>query len=877
MGLLRLLLALALLLGMGVAIAAFSVSLAVVDRHAHDLPDHSDLATYVPRTGSEMRAADGSVIARRADQRRTFVPIGDIPDLVIQAFVSSEDKNYFRHGGVDYVAMVRAAHSTMTGRIMSGASTITQQVAKNLLVGNERSVERKIREALLAMRMDRDLGKDRILEIYLSEIYLGLGAYGVAEAADTFFGKELSELTLPEAALLAGMPQAPSAYNPHRHPERALARRNYVIRRLAEDGAITAEEARAANASPLVLAERRGREPGEEPDGSWFADGAWGSVADYLSQEPFSTQDVVVHTTLQPDLQAHAIAALRDGVLRADEALGWRGPFAQAALPVDWSALPAPIGSEGFDVAVVESAGAGAELLLRNGGRVTLPADGLSWTGKTRADGLLKSGDAILVDRTGGSVRLVQVPVVEGALVAIDPRNGDVLALVGGFSRERSVFDRATQARRQPGSAFKPVIYLAALEIGYDAMSPLLDASIVLEQGPGLDDWRPSDARGAGGGGLISLRRSLEQSRNMSSVRLLWDLGLADVQDVAGRLGITSERSMSYAVALGAGEVTPMQLALAYATIANGGNALRPRFATRISDRDGKEIGVVPPAFGPQVVDPIAAAQLTSVLRGVTERGTGRAAFEGFGRPLAGKTGTTNGSRDAWFAGYGSDVAVVAWIGRDDNRPLAQGATGGRLAATIVRDFLDRAGDRLLASEAPLPEGIEIVMADPATGRPSTASGAISELVRSQAHGAAFSDTGNPSAPAGSPLAQRFENAFDGAFDDAADGDHPDGFGDGFERDADGFGDADGEPGYDDGYERDAEGFGDADGETGFDLHEETPAQALDLMGALGRIQAPSVYDVAPFLDPEPLPISPGADPWNNGNAPLQILPPGAR
>lgn len=732
MSLVRTFLSLSFLAATAGAVAGLAVAIAAVDRYSRDLPDHLALATYVPRTGSEMLAADGTLIGRKVEQRRTVVPYAKIPPLVRQAFVSAEDQNYFSHPGVDWAATARAALSHVAKGAKGGGSGITQQVAKNLLVGNEKSFERKIREALLALRMDRDLGKERVLEIYLNEIFLGQGAYGVAEAAETYFGKPLDQLDAAEAATLAGLPKAPSTDNPVRSPSRAKVRRDYVLGRMAEDGAITPAQAAALVQQPVHVVPRRGRDP-EQDGGGYFEDDAWKELLAQLGPDALSKQDWVVKSTLRPKLQSAAQSALRAGIVKADRGAGWRGPLAKVRLPVDWNdpLLETPAGAGDWTVGVVESVSAGeAVVAIGPAERLRLAADAWRWTGRSRATDLVSRGDVVLVDNTGPRPELVQMPEVEGAMVAIDPRNGDVLALVGGFSHERSVFDRASQAKRQPGSSFKPIVYSTALMLGYDATSPILDAPIVLEQGAGMEDWRPNDAKSAGKGGLITVRRALEISRNMATVRLLWDIGLDDVQAMARRFGLLADRDkMTYALALGAGEVTPLQLAAAYAAFANGGKVPKPRFVSGAAAKAGQETRDFQPSAIDEPIDAVAASQMASILRGVVERGTAASAFKGFAKPLSGKTGTTNSGRDVWFVGFASDIVVAVWIGRDDNKPLPDGAAGGKYSAPVARDFLERAGSEIALTEVtPAPDAV-VVTSDPETGLPTRGKG-IPEILR---------------------------------------------------------------------------------------------------------------------------------------------------
>ena len=435
----------------------------------------------------------------------------------------------------------------------------------------------------------------------------------------------------------------------------------------------------------------------------------------------------MIKTTERPDLQAAAEAALRRGVMRADEAAGWRGVIAHVAFPVDWNApeVALPPGAQMLKVAVVESVGAQANLVLEDEKHVVLSQEGVAWTGKRLVD-ILRRGDVILIDLDGRQPRLVQIPQVDGAMVVMDPRTGEVQALVGGFSRERSVFNRVMLAKRQPGSSFKPIVYSAAFLLGYDAASPLIDASIVLEQGPGQVDWRPNDAKAAGKGGLITVQKAMELSRNVATVRLVWTVGIDEVSNIAKKMGFDFDK-MTYSVALGSLDVTPLQMALAYSAFANGGKIPRPHFITEINARAGALVRKFhdEPA---QVLDPVVAAQMASLLRGVVERGTAAGAFKGFQRPIAGKTGTTNGFRDAWFIGFANDMVAAIWVGRDDNQPLAYNSEGGNVAAPILRDFLDVVGDKIALTPPPVPDGLVTVNIDENTGLP--AKNGIPELMR---------------------------------------------------------------------------------------------------------------------------------------------------
>ncbi|MTH95153.1 penicillin-binding protein 1A [Roseibium sp. RKSG952] len=717
MRLLRTAFAAFLVLGSLIAFGVFSFALAYLRDVAPTLPDHMFLSEWKPEQGSVIRFSDGTVMGVHALQDREFVPLSNIPDIVVNAFLSAEDSRYWKHEGVDGAAVLRAALSNVSsggsGRA-EGGSTITQQVVKNLIVGSEKTLDRKIREAILAMRIDRDLGKDRILEIYLNEIYLGAGAYGVKSAARRYFDAELEDLSQGQAAVLAGLPKAPSAYNPYQNPVRATERRNYVLKRMLDDGYIDTATYRFEAMLPIKLAESA-------------ADGQrghlWSQYAEEhvrrLLLESYGSDGLYsggldVTTTIDANVQRAVHEELRAGILAEDKRSGWRGALASGiSFPVDWSlsALDKPLGSEDWFVAVVSEV-SGDVVVETPLGRFPLSSSSVDWAarGGVPSD-VFRVGDAVLVDGDD----LVQIPEVQGAAVVMDPASGAVLALGGGFSFEASEFDRATQARRQPGSVFKSFVYLAALERGYDATSPLMDAPIALQSANDNEDWRP---KGGEGWGLITFRRSLEASRNMSTVRLLYGMGLDSVEDIVARLGIPMRGDPSYALALGAGETTPLEIATAYAAIANGGYRVDPIFRGRPKG------GLV------QVIDGVSAAQLSSILSGVPVAGTARKAFYGYDRVVAGKTGTTNSARDAWFVGYDPGIVVVVWIGRDDNQPLLKGAGGGSTAAPVARRIMERVEALVPRRDFYLPDGAHEIVVDSETGMPDE-NGNVIEIIRS--------------------------------------------------------------------------------------------------------------------------------------------------
>lgn len=575
---------------------------------------------------------------------------------------------------------------------------------KNILLTSEQTFDRKIKEGILAIKVDRDIGKERVLEIYLNHIYFGSGAYGVAVAAETYFGKSLNELNLEEAALLAGLPKAPSSSNPFVNPAKALERRNYVIHRMKENGYISAKEESDAISTPLNTVEIERIDVADPA--MWYAQEAIRrqvleeNGAKYLYEggdEITSTVDSRIQRVIHKELRHHLVIE--------DRKTGWRGPLRSNYIgELDWSSaeLSPPSGAEDWVVGVVVESGRDAMVLTRDG-EITLAGNSLGWaTSKKRADAILKNGDVILLAEFGNGFELVQLPTVQGAVVVMDPRDGSILGLAGGFSGETSEFDRASQAKRQTGSVFKPFVYLAAIEAGYNAVSPVLDSPIAIDQGAGMSYWRPNG--GASGGlGMITLRRALEQSRNLATVRLLYDLGLDPVVNVAVRAGFSLPETSSYSVALGAAEATPIEVATAYSAIANGGYHVNAK--------------LIPGSEQPnQVFEETDVAKLTSIMEGVIRVGTARRAFSGFDKPLAGKTGTTNGSRDAWFAAYGAEVVIVAWIGRDNHTPIRKGAAGGTTTAPLVRSIADGIVDVVNFVDFVVPHGLEVVKADRKSG-----------------------------------------------------------------------------------------------------------------------------------------------------------------
>ena len=734
-------------------LAAGGAGYALYRSVAADLPDYSWLADYHPPQMSRVYAADSRLMAELAQERRVFVPIEAMPQRIQQAFIAAEDQNFWHHRGVDPVAIARAVMVNVeqlgSGRRPIGASTITQQVAKNMLVGADRTMTRKVREAILAFRIEGAMPKQRILEIYLNEIFLGQQAYGVAAAAQGYFNKSLDELTLAETAFLAALPKAPNNLNPVRFPEAARARRDYVLGRMADDGYVTQAEAAAARAEPIVP--RPTRRPDILQVGQHFAEDVRRELLARFGADQTTMGGLVVRTSLDPALQAETERALRRGLMDHDRRRGgWRGPVAQiSAGATEWlpalqavPRVPGALPEWRLAVALeVRDRDARMAWLERPDPRTapqprtaTLPFDEVSpWARRVR-DGrlgpaprrmqdVLAPGDVVLVEVLPAipaqgrnparpeRLGLRQVPEVEGAVVALDPNNGRVLAMAGGWSFDRSWYNRASQAMRQPGSSFKPFVYLPALEAGIPPNQLMLDGQVEIMTPQGL--WRPGNYGGASAQGWVTMRSAMERSLNMVTVRLAQQVGMGAVSETAARFGVIPNMPRFLAMSLGAGETTVLRQAAAYASFVNGGRQVTPTLIDTVQDRHGRVIWrsdqrrcedcvAADPAAGPpalteerrQIADPIASFQMVSLLQGVVERGTGTRAGAGLGRPVAGKTGTTDDYKDAWFVGFTPDLVVAVWIGHDEPRSMAvpglldADVTGGRLAAPIFRDVV---------------------------------------------------------------------------------------------------------------------------------------------------------------------------------------------
>jgi len=727
-----------------------------------DLPDYSQLQDYEPPVMTRVHASDGQLLAEYAKERRLYIPIQAVPKLVISAFLAAEDKNFYEHGGIDFTGIARAAvnyaQSYGSGRRPQGASTITQQVAKNFLLNNELSLSRKVKEALLALKIERTYSKDKILELYLNEIYLGLGAYGIAAASLVYFDKSVNELTVADAAYLAALPKAPNNYHPFRARERAIERRNWVIDQMAQDGFIKSADAEKAKRQALAVTQKISGE--HIFSAEYFTEEIRREIFERYGEKKLYEGGLSVRTTLDTKFQVLARKVLTDGLVKYDEAHGWRGPVTKIDISGDWGTKLADVKAlndiDPWRLAVVlesddKSARIGLQPTRDPGGYVSkarpvgiIPIDGMKWArtgGKpvAKVTQVLNPGDVVYVEpaKLDGQFALHQIPEISGAMVVEDPWTGRVLAMVGGFSYDQSQFNRATQALRQPGSSFKPIVYAAALDNGYTPSSLILDAPIEIDQGPGLGTWKPENYE-HDFFGPSTLRFGVEHSRNVMTVRLAQDVGMPLIADYAKRFGVYDDLPPYLSFALGAGETTLLRMTTAYGMFDNGGRRVKPTLIDRIQDRYGHTvyrhderecIGCDAQKWQDQpepslidrserVLDPMTAYQITSIMEGVVLRGT--AAGAGFqkevGKPVAGKTGTTSDYKDAWFIGFTPDVVIGVYMGFDKPRTLGRGETGGAIAAPVVKDFMKTA----LAGKPPMPfrvpPGIKLIRVDLKTG-----------------------------------------------------------------------------------------------------------------------------------------------------------------
>ncbi|WP_323717137.1 penicillin-binding protein 1A [Paracoccus aminovorans] len=748
--------------------AAFFVALtlgAVFWMYTRDLPSHEQLAQYAPKTISRIYSGEGRIIDEFAEERRIFVPIDEIPPLVKEAFISAEDKNFYHHHGFDPRGMMGALVQAVRtrGENVRGASTITQQVMKNFLLSSDRSVERKIKELILATRLETTLSKDQILELYLNEIFLGQNSFGVAAAAQTYFNKPLTELAPHEAATLAAMPQAPGRYHPVRAKERVTERRNYVLREMWQNGYI--DEATYQSESKLPLRSvQNGDFPAFQqqlPPRDYFTDEIRRQLSAQFGAEEFFSGGLAIRATVDPRLQKVAARALQKALEQYDRGRGiWRGtrvtiPAEKLAAEADWRAALAetkvPRDIEGWFPAVVLALGdTDATIGIEdNEATQTIPAKDVQWARKRLSDGklgpkarvasdLLEVGDVVLVrqmtdDKTGALIRwtLRQVPEIEGGFMAMDVNTGRVISMQGGFSYQSSVFNRATQAQRQPGSSFKPFVYAAALDSGFTPATIIVDEPITVNTPQGL--WTPKNASGRFYG-PTPMRTGIEQSRNLMTIRIAQDIGMDTVAKYAEKFGVYDHLGHFLANSLGAQETTLFKMVAAYAMFANGGERVEPTLVDRVQDRRGRTIyrhdrrdcvtcgqATLPAGASPQIVsnrervmDAITAYQLTSMMEGVVKRGSGRGVS--LPVPVAGKTGTTNDAKDVWFIGFTSNLVAGCYLGYDQPRTLGSNAFGGTLCVPVFNEFMKEAVKEFGGTAFNVPPGGHFVNIDRFSG-----------------------------------------------------------------------------------------------------------------------------------------------------------------
>lgn len=720
--------------------------------YSRDLPDYHQLENYDPPGITRMYTADGHILEELATQNRIYTNYDEIPTIVINAFLAAEDKNFFSHKGVELLSIIRAAgHNILNigkGRNPSGGSTITQQVVKNFLLTNERTFSRKIKEAILAYRITNVYSKRKILELYLNQIYLGNHSYGIASAALNYFNKELTELSVEESALLAGMPKAPSYLNPINNYDRALSRRNWVLQRMFEEEMITSEEYSRATKTPIILQKRYTTDFFRS---EYYAKSVRQELIEIFGKEAVYRDGLKVYTALNERLQRFAEQALQQGLRNYDKKHGYRGPLGRidknsTDLLRKLKSFPKPLDIEPFEIALVTATESKtAKVILADGRSGVIPLDSMSWAKKslpeqrvgpaiTSVKDVLKVDDVILVRQSPnkqGEYYLEQIPDVNGALVVLENKTGRVLAQVGGYSYKKSSFNRATQAKRQPGSAFKPFVYLAAFERGWQPNSIIEDAPISVSQGKGMPTWTPKNY-GNDFLGKITLRKALEKSKNLATVRLIVTLGIDSVIEISERLGIYKDPPRNYSMALGAAETTVTDLANAYNMIASGGMMLKSITIDRVYDRKGnliyatdnlKVINDSLSSYPPpnleykyeQIIDRDVNYQLISVLKGAVERGTAVKA-KSLKHQMAGKTGTTNNSFDAWFVGFTPDITTAVYVGFDNPRSLGPQAEGANTALPIYISFMEKALDTFSSVEFELPEGIKLTKIDSSTG-----------------------------------------------------------------------------------------------------------------------------------------------------------------
>ncbi len=708
------------------------------------LPDYKKLSNYQPPISSRVYSEDGKLIAEYAIQKRLFVPYESIPIVVVNSFLSAEDKNFFDHPGVDAKGILRALINNLKNisqnKRLEGASTITQQVAKNFLLTNEVSLKRKIKEAILAFRIERAYSKERILELYLNQIYLGQGTYGIAAASLEYFDKSIKELNYLDSALLAALPKAPSKYNPYKYPEVAKFRRNLVLQNLRENNFISNKELKDYKAKDLNLKKRKIEIVNEANS---YTEEVRRSVNENYGFEKLYSQGLSIRTPLNINYQIEAINSLRKGIEEYDRRHGWRGPITNSIKNQNWKndikkiKLDPTLNWKIAQIVSIDEYEIKFNTLESNSQFGILKFNKIKWTlGKNKPiSSKHKIGDVIYVKKEKAGWSLKQYPKVNGGIVVLDPYTGDIKALVGGFNYKSSEFNRVTQAKRQPGSAFKPIVYAAALENGFSPNSIILDAPFVESQGEGLKNWKPENY-GKKFYGPTTLRKGIEYSRNLMTIRIAKALGLDRILELSKKLNIYDEIPELMSVSLGAAETTLLNLTSAYASFVNGGKKIEPNLISRIQDRRGntifkvenrKCIGCDKFINKTEIKFPIiensnerifseeTAYQITTILSGAVERGTAKK-LKSLKVPLAGKTGTTNNNYDAWFIGFSSNLVIGVYIGFDNPKTLGKFETGSKAALPIFKTFIENSLFKEDFKEFKIPKNIFLTSVNYDTG-----------------------------------------------------------------------------------------------------------------------------------------------------------------
>jgi penicillin-binding protein 1A len=719
-------------------IFAFIV-LGILWSFSNNIPDYKFLKNYKPPVSSKVYSGNGDLVADFSKEKRIFVPFNSIPKTVINAFLSAEDKNFFSHPGVDARGVLRAVVNNIQNIIKSkrleGASTITQQVAKNFLLTNEVSLNRKIKEAILAFRIERALSKERILELYLNQIYLGSGSYGVAAASLEYFDKSIKELNYAEAALLAALPKAPSKYNPYRDIDLAKFRRNLVLKNLLDNNFINSENYEKLIKKNINL--KKTKKVFLE-DSQYYIEEVRKKIINNLTYEKVYKQGFYINTPIDLELQKIATNSLREGLIKYDKRKGWRGVLTNKSYNANWfNNLEKYKVEKSIDwkIAIVKGVKKfSAEIETENSVKGIIEYKDISWT-KKEFEELLKPGDIIYVKKNGyNKFSLKQMPKINGGIVVMDPYTGRVLALSGGFSFKNSEFNRVSQALRQPGSAFKPFVYALALENNYTPSSLILDAPLVLEQGSDLKMWKPENY-GKKFYGLSTLRTGLEKSRNLMTVRIAQNIGVDKIVNFSKKLGIYEKPDQLLSISLGSTETTLLKLTSAYSSFVNGGKLIKPIIIDRVQDSEGitivnndkrsclncSEISYTSEDYPiindeyEKVFSPQTAYQVTSLLEGVVQRGTGKK-LKDLKLNLAGKTGTTNKNTDTWFIGFTSNLVIGVYVGMDDPKPLGKYETGSKVALPIFKNFVKKGVKKSDARPFKVSNGITMMVIDPITG-----------------------------------------------------------------------------------------------------------------------------------------------------------------